>query len=366
MGGGGRRPPGGFFVRHRGLVRRLAFLPFTLLLLPGGAGTRAAEADAGAKPPRTVQVARPRALADGDGLPATLYIEDDVKIAARTTGVIAKVLVDRGAMVRAGQPVAVLETDVPARELEIAEHELRLAEEERARMAALHDKQVVSDQDFRRVDIARDLAKSKVALARAQLDLCTVRAPFDGRVVERWAVVGQHLTGDDGTPLFRIAANKPLRARVDVPEAQLALWTVGAVAAARPLAGGGAAVPAKVVFRSPAVDAASGTAPVIVELTGHHELLPGAAVGVDLGDGGPRRPVVLVPAEALVAGGADGTASLFVAENGVLRARRVRVVARQQDGVRVQGDVGPDDLVVIGAAAGLADGEPVRVVRASS
>ncbi len=313
-----------------------------------------------AAPARTVQVARPRILPAEDEYPATLYVENDVRVAARASGVIAKVLVDRGARVRTGQALAELETDVAAHELEIAEHELRFAQEERDRLSALRDKEIVSAQDFRRVDIARDLAASKADLARAWLERCTIRAPFDGVVVERWAQLGQHIMEDDGTPLFRVVGSQALRARVNVPEDQMSRWAIGAPArVSRP---GGLACAARVVFASPAVDAASATGLVIVELGERRDFLPGASVQVRSAETAANsQPTFLLPAEAL-ASDAPGAAAVFVADNGVARKRAVSVLGRREGGVKIRGALGASDLVIL-AAGDLADGAPVRVAR---
>ena len=223
-----------------------------------------------------------------DPFPSSLYVEQDVKIAARRSGVIEKVLVDRGQAVRAGQALALLETDLATRDLELAQEELRLAEAELARVAPLADSGIVSQQELQQRQIDRDLAKTRVSRARSMLERCTVAAPFAGVVAERWAVLGERVQEDDNTPLFRIVASGPLRARIDLPEALLARVGVPGRATLRLDRAVTESFAARVVFVSPTVDAASGTAPVIVELPNTAgRLRPGTAVTVrfELGTG---------------------------------------------------------------------------------
>ncbi len=226
------------------------------------------------------------AAADGslsDPFPSSLYVERDVKVAARRSGVIEKVLVDRGQSVRAGQALALLETDLATHEVELAQEELRLAEAELQRVAPLASSGIVSQQELQQKQIDRDLARTRLAREKAMLDRCTVQAPFAGVVAERWAVLGERVQEDDNTPLFRIVASGPLRARVDLPEAMLARVAVGGRAAVALDRDPSAVHPARVVFVSPSVDAASGTAPVIVELPANGPALrPGSAVTVRL------------------------------------------------------------------------------------
>jgi len=218
-----------------------------------------------------------------DPFPSSLYVERDVKVAARRSGVIEKVLVDRGQSVRAGQALALLETDLATHEVELAQEELRLAEAELVRVTPLAESGIVSQQELQQKQIDRDLAKTRLAREKAMLDRCTVQAPFVGVVAERWAVVGQRVQEDDNTPLFRVVASGPLRARVDLPEALLARVAVGGRATATLDRDPAAEYAARVVFVSPSVDAASGTAPVIVELPdGAGRLRPGSAVTVRL------------------------------------------------------------------------------------
>jgi len=232
--------------------------------------------------PAAVQAA-PETERLSDPFPSALYVERDVSVAARGSGVIEQVLVDRGQNVRAGQALAVLETELATRDLELAQEELRRAEAELKRIQPLAGSGIVSQQELQQREIDRDVASTRVRRARAVLDRCTVEAPFAGVIAERWAVVGQRVEEDDNTPLFRLVASGPLRARVDLPESLLPGVMLGGRATVELDQMAGESHSAKVVFVSPAVDAASGTAPVIVELPSKGRALrPGASVTVRL------------------------------------------------------------------------------------
>src|SRR5262245_29257759 len=70
---------------------------------PAGAASSAPPPGAA---PRAVRVAHPDPAAPDPGYPSSLYVERDVTVTARRTGVIEAVLVDRGSRVAAGQPLA--------------------------------------------------------------------------------------------------------------------------------------------------------------------------------------------------------------------------------------------------------------------
>ncbi|MCU0253661.1 MAG: efflux RND transporter periplasmic adaptor subunit [Acidobacteria bacterium] len=226
-----------------------------------------------------------------DPFPSSLYVERDVKVAARRSGVIEKVLVDRGQTVRTGQTLALLETDLATHEVELAQEELRLAEAELQRVTPLAAQGIVSQQELQQKQIDRDLARTRLNREQAMLERCKVQAPFAGVVAERWAVVGERVQEDDNTPLFRVVASGPLRARVDLPEGMLARVAVGNRATVTLDRDPATEHAARIVFVSPSVDAASGTAPVIVELPASGTpLRPGSAVSVRLALGGSGVP----------------------------------------------------------------------------
>jgi len=297
-----------------------------------------------ASPAAVVATARPVPVPAGEGFPSNLYVEHDVVLGARITGIVEQVLVDRGDRVKAGQALSVIDTDVAEQELEIARQNERLADAEFKRIEPLHEQSVVSAQDYLQARIDLDQARSKVKLASAMLDRYTTRAPFDGIVVERWAVRGQRVLEDEGTPLFRVIANEPLRARVNVPEKLLSSLKPGGSALVKCL-DEDTPHPARVVFVGPAIDPGSGTAPVIIE-TKHRggSMRAGSSVEIRFGDESAS-PAYQVPREAVVGDGED--ALVRIVSDGRAVSRRVRVLATRGDQAVVEGPLHPDDDVIV-------------------
>ena len=311
---------------------------------------------------RTVRVAHPVPVGEQVTFPSSLYIERDVRLTARNSGIFEKILADRGDRVRKGQKLAVLETDLHARQVEMAEQRLRLAE-------AMHDQarslgEVVSSIEKLTREIDRDLAASELAVTRAWLERCNIRAPFDGVIVERWVSEGQRVVEDDTTAIFRIIAADPLRARVHLPEPRLADIALGDPV--RVELAVGTSIPARVVFISPAVDAASGTGAVIVELDSQSDAARvGASVAVRLADAEATTARLLrVPRDALARGPLiEGqVASLFVANSsGQAEQRDVEVVDIFGSHVTISGGVALHDQVILASGPDLAPGEAVRI-----
>jgi membrane fusion protein, multidrug efflux system len=321
-----------------------------------------------ANPPRVVRVTHPESVVDALSYPSSLYVERDVRVAARQSGVIEQVLVERGESVRAGQALAVLETAVARAELQIARQDLLLAENELRRVEPLYEQKIVSMSDFDRAKISRDSAQGRVDLAETTLERCTVKAPFAGKVAERWAVVGMRVEESDSIPLFRIVAADPLRARVDIPEKALRSLKGGDRAWVE-TSGDAKALSARVAFVGPAVDAASGTLPVIVELAaGEDHLKAGSAIRVrfEAPDGEPQA-LLKLPREAILPGEGDseGAARVLVVSGGQASVRKVQVMESRGSSLLLRGGLLPSDRVILGAGLGLAEGDPVQVLEGS-
>jgi hypothetical protein len=129
-------------------------------------------------------------------------------------------------------------------------------------------------------------------------------------VTGRTARVGRLVSAGDS--LFRLTALSPVLAAVRVPEASAFGIRVGAEAEVRGPRGERAA--ARVVRASPAIDPASGTREVVLQLVRGDRLPPGSSVTVRIG--AESRRVVTIPREAV---GAEGYALVWDSNRTTLR-----------------------------------------------
>ncbi len=214
-----------------------------------------------------------------------LYSERDVDVFSRPGGgdlfeqgvIVRAIAVEVGDDVRAGDLLAVLEDDEAVLAVESAEAKAIEAGAKLQRFEVLREREVVAPSEYEAA-----LARARQAdaeLKRAQLDLSRtrVRAPFDGVVAKRY--IRERELVKAGTPLCRITAMSPLRARLLVPEWQAPAFEAGAPVQ---LSGvDGQTATAQVLLISPTVDPASGTREVIVELAAPDGFRPGASVAVE-------------------------------------------------------------------------------------
>ena len=119
--------------------------------------------------------------------------------------------------------------------------ELVQARSELARSTLLAEQKLISAQELEtqraRVDALRagggsasarsTEAKAKIALLDKRLAESVVKAPFAGRVAERYVDPGAIVSG--GTRLVRLVEESPLRMRFEVPEHEVGALAVGAI-----------------------------------------------------------------------------------------------------------------------------------------
>lgn len=229
-------------------------------------------------------------------LPGNVVAYSEARILARTNGYLKRWLVDIGTRVRAGQLLAEIDTPEVGQQLRQAQADLATAEANQelarvsdARWQALLATNSVSRQeaDEKAGDYAakRQLAAgARANLARLQelVSFNRVVAPFEGTVTARNTDIGQ-LIASGSTELFRVADTRKLRIYVAVPQVYAASVKPGQAAVLRFPDRPGGQWPAKVVRSADALNAATRTLQVELQVDNDKgELFPGAYAEVRL------------------------------------------------------------------------------------
>ncbi|MBQ8422794.1 MAG: efflux RND transporter periplasmic adaptor subunit [Coprobacter sp.] len=161
----------------------------------------------------------------------------EVEVGTQVSGIIDKIYVDYNSEVKKGQLIA--EMDKVTLESELAsaqatydgnEAEYEYQKKCYERNKGLHEKALISDQEFEQSEYNYRKAKSqfdssKAALAKAQRNLsyATITSPIDGVVISRFVEEGQTVASGFETPaLFNIAADlTQMQVVADVDEADI-------------------------------------------------------------------------------------------------------------------------------------------------
>ncbi len=308
-----------------------------------------------------------------------LFAEELTTVSAKVPGRVVKLYADLGSVLKAGEIVA---------ELEKTEYEFRVRQSEaavdqiRARLALsnrpdeefdpertatvreaaaalkearfifdttakLQKEGVVSRIEFEKAQVRRDGVeahyaavvadvmqlraqlserRANLALARQQLDDCTIRAPFSGAVTRRPSSPGEYLGVN--APILTLVRQNPLRVRLEVPERLAARVERGQMIEVR-LEGAPVVRTGRVVRLSPAIEAQGRSLVVEGEIPNLDGVLrPGSFVQGTI-TLNPNAEGIVVPRNAVL--GFAGTERAFVVNNGVLEDRIVKTGRRLDD-----------------------------------
>ncbi len=349
-------------------------LPFGLLLLGAvfGASLAHAQGQDQEQPPMSVSTAEARRLAVAPTIdvPGTVISRTDAEVAAEIGGRVETVL-DVGDTVAQGAPIAELDKRLLRLQVEEDEATVRRLEsnlaflgreverfEELARRNATPARSV--DEAIVQRDLAgQDLAVARIALERARVNLerATVKAPFDGQVVERRVEPGEFVSA--GTPVARLVDTASVEVRARVP-----VRTAPYLRAGMSLDLTGFDQEAEGTIRTLVRVGSDVTRTFEIRIAIPEGLwVIGTPVRVAVPTSEPRE-VVAVPRDALVLRQSGTSVFKVTAEN---TASRVRVETGAGAGslIEVQGAIEAGDQVVIRGAERLRDGQRVTVVGAT-
>jgi RND family efflux transporter MFP subunit len=222
----------------------------------------------------------------------------EAEVGSPVTGVLGKVLVDRGDRVKKGQAVAQLTDDVERAslgaaaqrfenraEVAAAKSAYEFAQKKAERARELFEKQFISPQaldqaeseakvaamKYAQAQEMRVSARQEVEVAKAQLGLRTISSPINGVVVDRYLSAGERV---EQKPILKIVQIDPLRVEVVAPANRFNSIRIGQQANVLPELSGLKEATARVVLVDPVIDAASNTFRVRLELPNPGNAIP--------------------------------------------------------------------------------------------
>jgi RND family efflux transporter MFP subunit len=287
-------------------------------------------------------------------------------------GQIVRVLVEPGQWVRAGQTLAVIDRRVQTQEasqlaaqIQVAQADLRLAQNELDRAQSLVSRGFVSQADLDRKRAARDAAAARVRVAQAQLGATQarigrldVRSPTAGLVLSRSVETGPVVGAGSGA-LFRVAAGGEMELLARLPQTDLARLSVGVPATVTPV-GSDQSYQGIVWQIAPVIDPQTrqGVARILVPY--NRDLRPGGFASVEIRSGSMTAP--LLPESAVLTDDA-GQYVMIVGRNNTVQRRAVRIATVTDRGVVIQEGLSGNEQVVESAGQFLNPGERIRPER---
>lgn len=276
----------------------------------------------------------------------TLRSAESVVLKSEIPGRISRIMFADGSQVAKGDALIVFDASVQQALVNQARAERDLAAAKLKRTEELFQKKFLSAAALDDAKATEEIAAAKLALAQANLDKMTIRAPFAGQIGIRQVSVGDYLK--EGVELVNLEDLSSMKADFRVPEQISGRLAVGQTVQLQSDAFAGANFPAKVVAIDPAVDASGRSLLLRAELRDvSRRLKPGMFVRVRLVL--ESRPnAIVIPEEALVT--AQNRLTVFKVVEGKAVATPVVTGLRSQLDQRAVVEVikglAPDDVVV--------------------
>ncbi len=291
-------------------------------------------------------------------LSSNLETEIMADVYSRIQGIVEAIHKEEGDYVNKGDLLLTLE----AKEYELAEKkakvELQRQQSNYNRLKAMHDKNLLSDEEFETARFALETAEIQWKEAQLNLDYTLIKSPISGRIGERLAKIGRRIQPTD--KLFSVVNYNEMIAVVYVPEKNLGQLKLGQKAIVYSDHIPGETFKAWIKRLSPVVDPSSGTFKVTVGVRNkNNKLRPGMFVNVQI-IVDTHKDVVLIPKTAIVY--ENEYMNVYIVRDGI--AHKIRLTPGFADNEKVESlkDIVPGDKVIVIGQAGMKDKTPVTVV----
>ncbi len=312
--------------------------------------------------PVNVITAVEKEVTEWDEFTGRIEAVESVEIRARVSGYLEAIKFKEGAMVKAGDPLFVIDPrpyqadiDRATAEVERAEAQMKLAQIDYDRAKDLREKKVTSPEEFDQKAAAMQQAEAAVRSAKAakdiaalNMDFTQIKSPIDGRVSDARVTVGNLIqagTGADSV-LTTVVSTDPLYVYVDADENSV-LKFIKAHAAGTRKSLREATIPAYVQlaneegfphegvldFADNRIDPATGTLRVRAVLKAWDDLLtPGFFVRMRV-PAGPKITATLIPDKVISS--QQGLKFVFVVKPGKTIERRNIETGAIFEGLRI-------------------------------
>ncbi|MGH8130458.1 MAG: efflux RND transporter periplasmic adaptor subunit [Steroidobacteraceae bacterium] len=340
-------------------LKKGSFAAAALLALAGcGGDAPAARVGAAQATPVTTTTVTPVKWRDTIEALGTARANESVTLTAKVSEIVRKVGFESGDLVEHGRVLVDLSSGVQLAELEEARAAYQEAERQLKRQQELAARQLISASAIDAQRAARDAAKARMDVVRAQLSDRVITAPFDGVLGLRQVSPGSLVT--PGTPIATLDDVSIIKLDFSVPERFLAVLRRGQDITAQSTTYPGREFSGKVESVDSRVDPVTRSITVRAQIPNpDRQLRPGMLMSVLLYQN-PHETLV-VPEIAVLQVGMESFVYRVTKEATVERVR-IELGSRRKGEVEVAEGLAAGDRIVVEGTVKLRDG--TRVVEA--
>jgi RND family efflux transporter MFP subunit len=339
-----------------------------LFCLLGGCGEKSAANNASAPveeeyiPVHTAAVQQ-RTIALPIHASGILSSSAEQRLSFKVGGVIRKIYVDEGDVVRPGQLLAILDkTEIDAQVAQ-AQQGLAKAERDLGRVEGLYKDSSATLELLQNATTGRDIAKETARIAQFNQQYAEIRATRGGKIIKKLMNEGE-ITGP-GTPVFVLfeTGKDDWVIKINVSDRDWARLNLGMAAKVTMDAYENTSFQGKVTDLAPAADPASGLYTVEIRIAPQGKrFAPGLFAQVDITPS-QSRPYTIIPIESIVEGNGKSAFVFALQPDGVsVRKMPVQIAFMEGNQVVVAGGLEQVQEVVTDGAPYLTEKKKVKKI----
>ena len=286
---------------------------------------------------------------------STLVSDRDAPISARVDGEVVELFVEEGDWVEKGQTLARLDGDRLRIEMRLAKANLEKTTREYERYINLHERGLVSTASFDGMKFDLDALDASYRLGKLNYGYTFVRASISGVVSSRDIKVGQHISAGDTT--FRITDPSELIAYLQIPQNELAKFSVGHTAIIVVDSMPDQVFDASIDRISPTIDVRNGTFRATATISNSEALLaPGMFGRFEIAIE-RHTDALVIPTAAVIE--EDNISVVYIVEDGEAKRRTITTGIEENGQIEVLSGLAGFEQIIVTGQSGLRDGSKV-------
>jgi len=290
-------------------------------------------------------------------LQGSIDAKDNVIANPQAQGVITAIYIKAGDHVSAGQTLVQLDNSVLKQQIAQAETQANLAKTLFDRQKNLWDQKIGTEVQFLQAQANLQSVQKQVAALKQQADLYRIVSPISGTVDQMDLKLGQ--AAAPGATAIRILNTDYLKVKANVPESYADRIHQGdLVKVVIPDAND--SLTAKITFAARAIDAASRSFAIEIQLPGSSKLKPNMTAVLKIADYS-KKDVLVVPINTIQK--SESGDFVFVDENGIAKKKVIVQGSSYAGKAEIKSGLQPGDKLVTNGASEIEEGDKLKVLQ---
>jgi len=309
--------------------------------------------------PANVEIFRiePQTIVNTYTASAILEGKEEALVTASIAGEIKKFYVDKGAHIKQGDRLAMIDPADYRLAVKKAEAVVEAKQLDFNRKKDLLEREAVSQAKYDAAETELKIAETSIEQARLNMERTVVTSPISGQVSDRFGMIGKRVA--PGERLFRIVNTDSLKMNIALSDKEVVHLHNNDRVEVEVDAWPGERFSGRIKSVGISPDANTASFPIEIELKGDARLKPGMVARVTL-KGKVLEGLILAPMEAVVE--RLGSYYVFLYDNGYARLRRITPGKRYGELTEITDGLQAGDMIIRVFGPRMKNGSPVNAV----